>query len=145
MLRREEHAVSEALDPDVFDLATMGVTVSSRYLLDDGTTPLSPMIAWVVAAVFGALAGLIFVGSAADYLIYRRTSPSLPVPARTLAVGDAIPVHVTGWLRTPSGLTRVREVPADLVRFATVAGMTAPPSRSAAADRPPSRTVPPRA
>jgi hypothetical protein len=120
MLRREEHGVSEALDPQTFDLEAMGVAVSSRYLLEDGATPVSPAIAWSLAVLCALLGTAIVVGSAAGYLIYRRSAGSMPAPARTMAVDDRIPVRATGWLRASRGIVRVREAPADLVRYATV-------------------------
>jgi len=119
MLRREEHAVSEALDPRTFDLRAMGVHVSPRYLLEDGRTPASPAVAWILAAICGVFAAAILIGLAAGYLIYRRSTSPLPAPARSMAVGERLPVRVTGWLRTQTGSSRVREVPADLVRYAT--------------------------
>jgi hypothetical protein len=128
MLRREEHAVSEALDPSTFDLERMDVLVSPRYLLEDGTAPVSPVVAWALAAICALAAAAILVGLAGGYLIYRRWPTPLPAAARTLAVGDRIPVRATGWLRTPSGVTRVREAQADLVRFAVHASPATEPA-----------------
>src|SRR5262249_45697206 len=105
--------------PQTFDLEAMGVRPSSRYLLEDGRTPATPMVAWLLAAICGLVAALILIGLAGGYLVYRRSPASLPVPARTLAVGERVPARVTGWLRTPVGVARVREVPADVVRYMT--------------------------
>ena len=64
-----------------------------------------------------ALAGMILVGLAGGYLIYRRSGAALPAPGTTLGPGERLPLRVTGILRTPTGREHVREVPGELVRF----------------------------
>ena len=117
MLRRDEHGVSEAKTSYGTDFEDSGLTVSERYLLEDGTTPTNPFLAFGLAAVVGLAAGAMLVGLSGGYLIYRRTGGGLPEPATSLALGERLPLRVTGLLRTGDGLVHVREAPADLVRF----------------------------
>lgn len=119
MLRRDERAVGEAKTTDGFDFSTLGLDVSDVYLLDAGSAPASAPIAFGLAALLGLLAGTILVGLAGGYLVYRKSSSTLPEPATTLGVGERIPLRVTGALRTGGGLVHVREAVADLVRFQT--------------------------
>jgi hypothetical protein len=119
MLRRDERAVSEAKTTEGFDFGTTGLDVSDVYLLDGGTSPTSAPLAFGLAAVLAALAAVILIGLAGGYLIYRKATGSLPDPATSLAIGDRIPVRVTGILRSGAGLVHVREAPADLLRFQT--------------------------
>ena len=63
------------------------------------------------------MAGVILVGWAGGYLIYRRSDRGLPLPATSLGAGERIPLRITGVLRTPTGLEHVREAPGALIRF----------------------------
>ncbi len=121
MLRRDERAVSDAKSTSGLGFDDRVLTVSDRYLLDDGASPANPYLAYGLAGLVGLLAGAILVGLAGGYLIYRRAGGRLPEPATSLAVGERVPVKVTGMLRTTEGLIHVREVPADLVRFSLAA------------------------
>ena len=62
---------------------------------------------------------VILVGLWGRYVVYHRGQTALPVAAPGIALGERIPVHVTGVLRSPGGDLHVREAPADLLRFAT--------------------------
>lgn len=119
MLRRHERAVSEAKTTEGFDFSTTGLDVSDVYVLEGGSSPTSAPLAFGLAALLAVLAGVILIGLAGGYLVYRKATGSLPEPATSLAIGDRIPVRVTGLLRSGSGLVHVREAPADLVRFQT--------------------------
>ena len=118
LLRRQERAVDDARTGAQSDFGALDLTVSDRYVLDEavaaGTAPLTFALAGLVAAV----AGVILVGWAGGYLIYRRSGLSLPVPATSLEAGERIPLRITGVLRTPTGLEHVREAPGALIRFA---------------------------
>jgi hypothetical protein len=117
LLRREERAVDDARSGAQTDFDALDLTVSDRYVLDEavagGTAPLTFALAGLVAA----LAGVILIGWAGGYLIYRRTERGLPVPATSLGAGERIPLRITGILRTPTGLEHVREAPGALIRF----------------------------
>ena len=119
MLRRDEHAVSEAKTTEGLDFSTTGLDISDVYLLEDGSSPASAPLAFGLAALLGLVAGSILIGLAGGYLVYRKSTDRLPAPATTLAIGERIPVRVTGDLRAGAGLIHVREAPADLVRFQT--------------------------
>ncbi len=121
MLRRDERAVSDAKASSGLGFDDRYLTVSDRHLLDDGATPANPFLAYGLAGIAGVLAGAMLVGLAGGYLIYRRSEGRLPEPTTSLAVGERVPVKVTGLLRTAEGLIHVREAPADLVRFALAA------------------------
>jgi hypothetical protein len=125
MLRRDERAVSDAKSSSALRIDDRDLTVSDRDLLDDGATPANPYLAYGLAGLAGVLAGAILVGLAGGYLIYRRSAGRLPEPATSMAVGERLPLRVTGLLRTTEGLLHVREAPADLVRFPVAA--SAPP------------------
>ena len=145
MLRRDERAVSDAKASSGLGFDDRYLTVSDRHLLDDGATPANPFLAYGLAGIAGVLAGAMLVGLAGGYLIYRRSEGRLPEPTTSLAVGERVPVKVTGLLRTAEGLIHVREAPADLVRFALAApapeaapdlvGLGAIRRRARAADR----------
>ena len=80
---------------------------------------------------------MILAGLAGGYLIYRRSHAGLPEPATTLALGERLPLRLTGMVRTPTGLEHLREAPGDLVRFAhgrRVAPPGEPPSDGDAHD-----------
>ncbi|HEX6867324.1 MAG TPA: hypothetical protein VF119_00900 [Candidatus Limnocylindrales bacterium] len=117
VLRREERAVDDAKRADGFDFGALGIVVSDRYVLDEAVPPGGAPLAFVLAFGLTALAGIILVGLAGGYLIYRRSAMSLPVPSTTLGPGDRIPVRISGLVRTPAGLGHVREAPGDLIRF----------------------------
>ena len=120
MLRRDEHAVSEATGTRGLGFADLDIDVSTRYLLDEGNTPASGLLAFGLASLCALLAGIIVVGVAGGYLIYRGGGRSLPAPATSLGIGERVPLLVTGVLRTATGPVHVREAPADLVRFQTM-------------------------
>lgn len=128
MLRRDERDVSDAKTTEGFDFSTLGLDVSDTYLLDDGSAPTSAPLAFGLAALLGLLAGVILIGLVGGYLVYGKSTASLPEPATSMAIGDRVPVRVTGLLRAGSGLLHVREADADLVRFQTSGPVTAPPS-----------------
>jgi hypothetical protein len=117
MIRRDERTVSEAKTTDDLALREAGFVVSDRYLLEAGSTPASAPLAFALALLSGLLGGVILIGFAGRYLIFRRSGEPLPPPATTLGIGERLPARVTGVLRTPSGTVHVREAPADLVRF----------------------------
>lgn len=119
MLRRDERAVSEAKTTDGFDFDGLGLDVSDTYLLEAGSAPVSASLAFGLAALLGLFAGVILVGLAGGYLVYRKATGGLPDPSTTLGIGERIPLRVTGVLRTGGGLVHVREADADLVRFQT--------------------------
>ncbi|MDP9482220.1 MAG: hypothetical protein M3P84_03255, partial [Chloroflexota bacterium] len=131
MLRRDERAVSDAKSSSGLGFEDGDLTVSDRHLLDDGATPANPFLAYGLAGLAGVLAGAILVGLAGGYLIYRRSSGRLPEPATSLAVGERLPLKVTGLLRTTEGLIHVREAPADLVRFPVAAPSPGEPGEPA--------------
>jgi hypothetical protein len=137
MLRRDEHAVSEAKGSTGFGFSDVDLDISDRYLLEDGASPANPLLAFGLAAAVGLLAGAIVVGLAGGYLIFRRSGGPLPEPRTSMASGERIPLKVTGLLRTAEGLVHVREASADLVRYATTAPMEgATQGGAAATDRP---------
>lgn len=126
MLRRDERAASEATSTSGLDVGDLGLEISDRYVLDDGTSPANPFLAFGLAAATGLLAGALLVGVSGGYLIYRPSPGHLPEPRTTLGVGERVPLKVTGVLRTTTGLVHVREAPADLVRFPTTSPVTDP-------------------
>ena len=128
MLRRDERDVSDAKTTEGFDFSTLGLDVSDIYLLDDGSAPTSAPLAFGIAAALGLLAGVILIGLAGGYLVYRKSTAALPEPATTMAIGERVPVRVTGVLRAGSGLLHVREAEADLVRFQTSGPVAADPA-----------------
>jgi hypothetical protein len=109
--------VSEAKTYLGFPFEESGLVVSERYVLEDGLAPTNPFLAFGLAAVVGLVAGAILVGLSGGYLIYRRSDQPSSPPATSLALGERLPLRVTGLLRTSEGLIHVREAPADLVRF----------------------------
>jgi hypothetical protein len=136
LLRREERAVDDARTGAQSDFSALDLTVSDRYVLDEavaaGTAPLTFALAGLVAAV----AGVILVGWAGGYLIYRRSDLGLPVPATSLGAGERIPLRITGVLRTPTGLEHVREAPGALIRFVLGRPVTTSHAVDTAADDP---------
>lgn len=117
LLRREERAVDDAKTGAPYDMATLDLEISDRYILDEAAAAGSAPLAFGLAGLVAALAGVILVGLAGGYLIYRRSDTSLPLAATTLGPGERIPLRVTGILRTPTGVEHVREAPGNLVRF----------------------------
>ena len=136
MLRRDERAVSEAKTTSGLGFDDLGLTVSDRYLLEDGASPANPLLALGLAAIVGLSAGAMLVGLAGGYLVYRRSDGPLPAPATGLALGGRIPLRVTGLLRTRDGLVHVREAPADLVRYPAAAPRVAVSADEPAAGQP---------
>jgi hypothetical protein len=118
LLRREERAVDDALTTEGLAFGDLDLVVSPRYILDDAARPASARLAVGLGIVLSLVAGTILVGLAGGYLIYRRDHEGLPPPATTLALGERIPLRITGVVRTPTGREHVREVPGELVRFA---------------------------
>jgi hypothetical protein len=119
MLRRDERAVDDARTTPGLDFGELDLTVSDRFLLEDGATPASAPVSFAASAVSLLGATVIFVGLWGRYLVYHRRQTALPVAAPGIALGERIPVHVTGVLRSPGGDLHVREAAADLLRFAT--------------------------
>lgn len=119
MLRRDERAVDDAKTTPGLDFGDLDLTVSDRFLLEDGATPASAPVSFAAAAVSLLVAIVIIVGLWGRYLVYHRGQAALPAPAPAIALGERIPVHVTGVLRSPGGDLHVREATADLLRFAT--------------------------
>ena len=140
MLRRDERAVSEAVEAKDLAFDELGITVSDHYLLDAGATPASAPLAFGLAALCGLAGGIILIGLAGGYLIYRRGDRRLPARATTLTVGERIPLRVTGILRAAGGQVHVREAPADLLRYQTVAVVAEP--EPAAVPEPPTTLEP---
>ncbi len=118
LLRREERAVDDARTTEGLEYGELGLAISDRYILDDGAEPGSAPLAFALAAGLVAMAGIILLGLAGGYLIYRKGDGRLPTPATTLAPGERVPLRITGLVRTPTGLEHVREAPGELVRFA---------------------------
>lgn len=117
LLRREERAVDDARTGAQVEFSALDLTVSDRYVLDDAAAAGSAPLTFALAGLVAAVAGVILVGWAGGYLIYRRSDRSLPEPATSLGAGERIPLRVTGVLRTPTGLEHVREAPGALIRF----------------------------
>jgi hypothetical protein len=118
LLRRSPARVTKAqhMDNDAFQLGDMDVSVSPDYLLDDGHRPTDPIALLIPSLVALVVAAVIVLGAVGGLV---RFSPGGGWPSRvsTFAPGERMPVHVTGALRTPAGLTQVREADADLVRY----------------------------
>ena len=134
MLRREERAVDSAMTTAGRDLRDLGLVVSDRYILDDGAAAGTATLAFALAGFSAVLAGIILIGLAGGYLIYRRSGARLPLPATTMGPGERLPLRMTGLVRTSTGLEHVREVPGELVRF--VLGRPAVPPEGASPERP---------
>ena len=132
MLRRDERDVSDAKTTDDFDFGSLDLDVSDTYLLDDGSSPTSAPLAFGLAAVLGALASVILIGLLGGYLVYRKSVVALPEPATTFAIGERVPVRVTGLLRAGGGVVHVREADADLMRFQTGGPVAGPGCRGSA-------------
>lgn len=131
MLRDEPATVREALDAEGLVVGEIGVTLSDRYFLHDGTKPASAPAAFVGAGLAVALGLVLFVGWGGDYVVFRRRRPeSVGSGAAPLEAGDMIAVRVTGTLRSESGLVHVREAPAAVYRLV-------PPAPSAETDEGP--------
>jgi hypothetical protein len=116
-LHRAERIVEEAKTAEGNTFSELDLHVSDRYVLEDAQPPASAPLAFALAVLLFAVAGVIVIGLASGYLIYRRTDGPLPSPATTLATGEGIPVRITGLVRTPTGVELVREAPGDLIRF----------------------------
>ncbi len=149
-LHRGERTVAAAQRAAGGDFDERRLDVSSGYLLDDETGPRSAPLAFVVAALLAIVAGVIVVGLAGGYLIYRRGGGALPAPATTLGPGERLPLRITGIVRTPTGLEHVREAPAELIRFVLGRQIVATDVRLRPVDAPrptrrrPSRSMRPR-
>ena len=117
LLRREERTAAFAKGLMGADFDGLDLRVSDRYVLNEPETPAGAPAAFALAAGFGAVAVAIVVGLAGGYLVYRPAGAPLPPPATTLGPGGAIPLRITGIVRTPAGTEHVREVPGSLVRL----------------------------
>ena len=117
LLRREERTAAFAKGLMGADFDGLDLRVSDRYVLNEPETPAGAPAAFALAAGFAAVAVAIVVGLAGGYLVYRPAGAPLPPPATTLGPGGAIPLRITGIVRTPAGTEHVREVPGSLVRF----------------------------
>ncbi len=139
-LHLDERAIDEVqrVNGDEFD--ALDLEISPVFVLDEGTAPRSAPLAFAMAAILLVVAGVIFIGLAGGYLIYRRGGGRLPEPATTLGPGERLPLRITGVVRTPTGLEHVREVPGELVRF--VLGRPVAPAEPPPADlAPPADSV----
>jgi hypothetical protein len=116
VIRRSPNAVKEAIEVEGGSITDIGISVSPTYVLTDGDVPSNPLPSFILAGLAAALAGLIVLGVVGGYLRFRPGGTAAPALA-TMAPGEGIPVHVTGDLRGPSGLTHVREATADLQRY----------------------------
>lgn len=116
LLRRDATAVMEAVDAPDFSLADYDISVSSTYVLDVGKTPPDPATALALALVTAMMAMAILLGLAGGYIGYRPVA-GRPTGATTMAPSEAIPLRLTGVVRSPAGPTHVRDVPATLRRF----------------------------
>lgn len=116
-LHRAERIVDEAKTADGNAFSDLDLRVSDRYVLEEAGSPASAPLAFALAVLLFAVAGVIVIGLASGYLVYRRSDQPLPSPATTLAMGEGIPVRITGLVRTATGVELVREAPGDLVRF----------------------------
>lgn len=118
IVRRDASAVTEAARAPGFWLDDYDVHVSPTYVLEVGAGPATPGPAYALAILSAGIAAVILVGLAGGSVGYRRAG-GRPPGATTLAIGDAIPVRLTGVVRTPRGTLHVRDVPAVLRRFVT--------------------------
>ncbi len=116
MIRRDPAAVADAAAAPSFSLDDYDIEVSSAYLLDVGATPPSAGAAFAIALLAAALSGVIGVGLAGGYVIYRKLG-ARPAGASTLVGADSIRVRLTGVVRGPAGPTHVRDVSAVVRRF----------------------------
>jgi hypothetical protein len=137
ILREDASAVVEAANAPGFSLADYDIDVSPSYVLDVGATPVDPIAPFILAALAALLGLIMLAGLAGGYIGYRRTGGP-PAAATTLGVDGSIPLRLSGVIRTPQGPTHVRDVPAVLRRFVTVADTPVP----AAAARPAASTEP---
>jgi hypothetical protein len=140
MLRRDSGSILDAKTTEGLDFGSLGITVSDRYLLVDRASPANGAVSMAVAIVAGLAAGVLAVGLAGGYLVFRRSTRPLPSGARTLEPGESIPIRVTGALRKEDGLIHVREAKALLVRFPLV--VPAPPAAAEPAEAEPGAADP---
>ena len=124
---------------DEFD--SLDLEISPVFVLDEGTAPRSAPLAFAMAAILLVVAGVILIGLAGGYLIYRRGGGRLPEPATTLGPGERLPLRITGVVRTPTGLEHVREAPGELIRF--VLGRSVAAAEPPPAGPPPAEPAPP--
>ncbi|MFP5342659.1 MAG: hypothetical protein ACLGIJ_07030 [Candidatus Limnocylindria bacterium] len=117
IVRRDASAVTEAMNAPGFRLEDYDVHVSPTYVLDVGASPTSPGPAYALAIVAVGIAAVLLVGLAGGYVGFRSTGRR-PAGATTLGIDDAVPVRLTGVVRTPRGPLHVRDVPARIRRFA---------------------------
>ena len=122
-------------------MSTLDLHISDRYVLDEAVAGGSAPLAFGLAGLVAALAGVILVGLAGGYLIYRRSPGSLPLPATSLDPGQRIPLRITGVLRTPTGLEHVREAQGSLIRFVLGRPVPTDPDAPPEADEPPVATT----
>jgi hypothetical protein len=117
MLRSDARSILEAKATQGLQFDELGIAVSNRYLLVDQASPANGALSMGAAIAAGLLAAVLAIGLVGGYLVFRASKAALPSGGRTLDPGDAIPVRVTGSLRTEGGLIHVREANAQLVRF----------------------------
>jgi hypothetical protein len=120
MLRRDTKAVNDAQTPEDprFKFADLEINVSDQYLLEEGGKPLSAPLAYASAVALAVFALVVLIGWRIGYVVYRRDERPLPSRARSMAIGERVPIHVTGGLVGGKGRFRVREASAELVRIA---------------------------
>ena len=121
MLRRDERACrADAIDAEELEFDDLehrpSATTTSSMTARRRRARRSPS-GWPLCAA--SRPGSSSIGLAGGYLIYRRGERPMPAPATTMAIGDRIPLRVTGILRAASDVVHVREVPADLLRYQT--------------------------
>lgn len=121
LLRKAPARVTAAqkIDNGAFTLSDIGISVSPDYILDDGSAPTEPVSLLVPAVVAALVAGVILIGSVAGPVRFKRSGATVRAASSgpTMTAGARVPVHVTGVLRAPRKLVRVREARGDLVRF----------------------------
>jgi hypothetical protein len=118
MLRRDASAVVEAVNAPGFHLSDYDIEVSATHVLDVGVVPTDPAAPLALAVLGALLALIILIGYVAGYVGYRREA-GRPAGASTMVLGDAVPVRLSGVVRSPQGLTHVRDVAAVVRRFET--------------------------
>src|SRR3954453_1059551 len=117
LLRREERSVDDARTTYGTDFKDLDIDVSAGYVLDERVAPGAAPLAFLLALLLVVIGTIILAGLAGGYLIYRRSPDAHPAPAITFAARERLPLRVTGFVRTQTGLEHVREARADLVRF----------------------------
>jgi hypothetical protein len=117
MLRDQPAVVRDALDTPDLEVSDIVVNPSNQFVLHEGERPASAPLALGGGVALLFLAAALMVGAAIGHVVFRQ-SPPLPSlgSGERLAIGAAIPLHVTGRLRMANGLGQVRERAAVLTR-----------------------------